>query len=98
MLLLSLPYALERTKLSKAPAAHRVPHLIYLLRPQRHPPGPHALRVHGAHRRLRGNARSRRRHPVARAAHHGNDAAAGVNDPASGGACQDAPERDGGGE
>lgn len=74
--------------------AHRVPHLVHLVRARQRPPDHLPRRGPRARRRLRRDAQAGPGRAVGREAHHGHDAAARVHDPPRRGARQDASVRD----
>jgi DNA replication licensing factor MCM4 len=77
--------------LANLPPAHRIPHLVHLVRPLQHPPHHHPRSRPRARLSLRRDAQARTRRARRREAHHGHDAPARVHDPPRRGARQDAP-------
>lgn len=87
------PGALKKPKILTSPSpfpAHRIPHLLHLLRPRQHPTPNHARRRRSPRHRLRRHAQTRRRHPRGRAPHHSHHSAARKHDPAQRGARENA--------
>lgn len=65
------PYDHQKTVLdTNIPTARRVPNLLHILRPHEMPTTHHPRRLPSPRKRLRSNARTRRRHSLCRTSHH----------------------------